>query len=644
MRSIEAEAPRALDRLVRDCLAKDPDERWHSIHDVKLQLEAIAESPADAGISALAVEPRRSRLPWVLFGIAASVAITAFVALWVRPGASPVNARPVVRFAIAPPDGGAFGDTVETLCIALSPDGSQLAYIASDRKGDRQIWLRPMTSLEGRGVPGTVGARALVWSPDGRALAFFAGDKLKRVDLPDGAPVTLSDVPNVRVTASWGAEHILFAAVPGGIFRVPVGGGAPVLELEANRDRKEIAVTWPWFLPDGRRFLYLSRTAVGAGTVRVAEVGQPGRDLLTAVSAVQYVDPGYLVFARDSVLLGQRVDPVTLQMIGAPFQIAEPVRYFYSTGAGTFTTSRNGVLVYQAHLERGRLVWLDRTGREVGVVSDSNAYSDARISRDGRRVLFSRSDPQLGSYDLFAYDIERQVEQRLTHEQTSEFGAVWLPGDERAVFSGGAPPHLFRISLASGAVEPVIPAGFQLAEDLSPDGKTLLMTQRTPRGNFDIWTMAADGTGKPAPLLETPFDEAGVRFSPDGHFIAFASDETGRFEVYVAPYPLTGGKTRLSTAGGMLPRWRRDGRELFYLSSDMHLTAVPVGTAPLTIGKPAALFAVKSASKWDDARLVDGWSDFDVSADGSRFLATVALPANEQPLTAVLNWPGDVRK
>ena len=628
-------APPALDRLVRTCLAADPDARWQSVHDVGLQLAAIDAdrvSPVDHSARKAAVE---KFLPWAV----AAMAIVVAVGSWLRPRhdtAAP--ASPSARFAIAPPLGGAFADTVETVCIALSPDGSQLAYVAADANGARRVWIRALSSVDARPIAGTENARAVIWSPDGKSIAFFVFDKLKKLDVPDGTPVTVSDVPNVRVSATWGDGIILFAAVPGGIYRVPAGGGPPVLERAVDREHGDINALWPWFLPDGRRFLYLTRQPDGRGRVMLAEVGKPTpTSVLSAVSNVQYVDPGYLVFARDGTLLAQRFDVAAARTIGEPFPIVEPVRYFYSTGATTFATSRSGVLVYQSHHEQGRLIWLDRTGRELGVVSESASHGRARISPDGRRILFDRATPGIGTYGLYLYDIARGVEQRLTTtDRLSENGGVWLPGGQSAMFWGGAPPHLFRRNMTTGAQEEMLRT-FSLTEDVSPDGKTFIFTQRTARGNFDIWTLPLAG-GAPSPLMETPFDEMSVRFARDGRHIAFASDESGRYEIYVAPFPLTGEKVRVSAGGGNLPRWSRDGRELFYLSGDFHLVAVPVqGTATLSFGAPQPLFTVSRAVKWDDVKNLDAWPDFDVSPDG-KFLAIVPQPANHEPLTAVLDW------
>ena len=638
--SLQTIEPAALDRLVRTCMAADPDERWQSAHDVRLQLREVAEASTLAPAITESTAMARSSAPWAIAGAAILIAIAAL--LGSRGQTSRTNTggtRPgVIRFPIAPPPGGAFSDTVETSCIALSPDGSQLAYVASDAAGLRRVWIRALSSIDARPLAGTDNARTVIWSPDGRAIAFFAGDKLKRLDVPDGIPVTVSDVPDVRVAASWGDGQILFSAVPGGIFRVPSNGGVPVVERAFDRAHGEQGAVLPAFLPDGKRYLYLSRRINDVGLVMIAEIGKPdAAQVLTAVSGAQYVDPGYLVFAREGTLVGQPFDAATGRTTGEAFSIADPVRYFYSTGGATYTVSRTGVLVYQAHAERAKLAWLDRAGKTLGVVSDSLSVGRVRLSPDGGQVLFDRATPNLGSFDLWRYDAARGVEQRITTDRLSEAGGVWLPNG-LAIFHGGTPPHLFRRNLATGAQEELLhPPSFSLTEDVSPDGKTFVFTQRTPRGNFDIWTLPLGG-GAPSPLLETPFDEMSVRFSRDGRYIAFASDESGRYEIYVAPFP-TGEKVRVSAEGGNVPRWSHDGRELFYISGDLHLVSVPVQTSPtLTFGVPQRLFAVARAQKWDDAKNFDSWPDFDVSLDGTKFLAVIPQPANQEPLTAVLNW------
>jgi dipeptidyl aminopeptidase/acylaminoacyl peptidase len=638
--SVQPATPSVLDRLVRVCLVKDPDDRWQTAHDVKLQLVSVQEEGM-AGSAGMATAPRSVRwLPWGVAVASLLVAVAAIAAAWLRPSAPRVVSNRVIRFPIAPPAGGAFSDTVETVSMALSPDGLQLAYVAEDANGERRVWIRAMSSVDARPVAGTDGARTVMWSPDGRSVAFFAGDKLKRLNPPDGPPVTLSDVPDVRVNGTWGRDDILYSLLPGGIYRVPVAGGATSLERTADRSRNEGSVTFPSFLPDGRRYLYMARRPDGGGTVMIAEVGKkPASVVLEGTTSAQYVAPGYLVFARDGTLLGQRFDLSSARVLGEPFPIAEPVRYFLSTGTATFTTSPSGVLVYQSHTERGRIVWLDRSGKEVGTIGVESGHSRVRIARDGRRILFDRTLPNIGTLDMWLLDVARGVEQQVTTDRLSETAGIWLTPDS-VIFSGRTPPHLMLKDLRTNAEEEWFQApSFQLTEDISPDGKTFLFTQRTARGNFDIWTMPVNPRGAAAPLFETPFDEYSPRFSPDGRYMAFASDESGRYEVYVAALPYTGGKTRVSAAGGWLPRWSRDGRELFYLSGDLHLMAMPVRLAPsIVLGAPQPLFAVKRATEWVDAKPNVGWPDFEVSPDGTKFLAIVPGPANQQPLTAVINF------
>jgi eukaryotic-like serine/threonine-protein kinase len=638
--------PTVLDRIVRGCLTKDPDERWQTAHDVKLQLSAVQE---DSGIAPAreSISPARSRswLPWAIAAASMVVAAgAASAALWMRAAPAPAPVNRVVRFSIPPPEGAAFSDTVETICIALSPDGSQLAFVAENEKGDRRVWMRSLAAVEARPVPGTEGARTVIWSPDGKAIAFFSGGKLKRLDLPDGAPVTLSDVPDVRIDATWGADYILFGIKPAAIYRVPSGGGAPVVERTPDRAQQEISVSWPSFLPDGRRYLYMTRK-VDSATVMIGEIGKPGRPVLTqsGFSLARYVDPGHLVYVRDGTLLAQRFDVASERTVGDPFPVAEPVRYFMSSGAATLTAA-SGVLVYQSHAEMARLAWIDHAGKETGTIGTPGGYGRLRLSPDGRQLLFDRAQASIGTYDLFRFDIDRGIEQRLTSDRLSEIGGTWLPGATAAMYSAGAPPHLFRKDLATGREEQVLPPpGFQLTEDLSPDGTTFVFTQRTERGNFDIWSMPLDRSRPPAPLAETPFDEASVRFAPDGRSIAFASDESGRYEVYAAAFPMTGERVRISPAGGNQPRWSRNGRMLYYLAGDLQVMAVPVQSA-MRFGAPHALFAIARAAKWDDVKYGAGWSDFDVSADDTRFLASIPLPGNQQPLTGVIHFLEGARK
>ncbi|MBK9065228.1 MAG: PD40 domain-containing protein [Acidobacteria bacterium] len=534
-------------------------------------------------------------------------------------------------------------NALEATAFAFSPDGTQLAYVAREPKGGRRVWLRALSDFEGRPLAGTEGASSVFWSPDGLALGFFAGSKLKRVDLPAGAPVSICEAAGGGgKSGTWGTGgDILYANVQGdAIYRVPASGGTPSVVLKPDAAAGEERVVWPWYLPDGRRFLFYSRFK-DTGRVMLAEPGKPPRLVLAAASTVQYVDPGYLAFVKEGSLLAQRFDPRSGTLSGVPFSVAERVRYFMSTASGSFATSRGGSLAYQVHDDVHRLVWFDRSGREVGTVGVPAKHHDVRVSRDGRPILFDRAVEDLGTYDVWSFDAGRNVETRVTSTPDSEFSPLWLPGGKGLLYSAvrGSNPRLVRRDLATGHEEVVLPeGGFQIAGDISPDGKTLVYFARAAKGSFDMWEVGLEGAGSPRLLLEGTSLGTIVRFSPDGRFLAFTSGEAGQPEAYVMPYPGPGEKTRVSSEGASGVRWSRDGSELLYLTRDLHLMSVPVRTSPsLHLGVPKSLFQVKGRS--------GGWLAFEVSTDGTRFLAiTTESVADERPLNVVVNWPAEAPK
>ena len=292
-------------------------------------------------------------------------------------------------------------------------------------------------------------------------------------------------------------------------------------------------------------------------------------------------------------------------------------------------------------LLKGRIVWLDRAGKESGSIGDSTVTTaHARISPDGTRVVFDRTQPRTGTYDLWTYDIDRAVEQSVTSARMSEISGVWLRGANAIIYSGGVPPHLIKRDLTTGTEKVLLSSpGFDVAEDTSPDGKTVVFRRRTLRGTFDIWSATLGDSPSASPIVETPFDEASVRFSPDGRHIAFESDESGRYEVYIATFPNAAVKTRVSTAGGSLPRWSRDGDELFFVAADRHLMSVPVSPGvPIALGSAAPLCDIPAGSAGGDFNPNNGWTDFDPSPDGKRFLAVVPEPAGRKPVTVMMGW------
>ena len=368
----------------------------------------------------------------------------------------------------------------------------------------------------------------------------------------------------------------------------------------------------------------------------LAEPGKTPREVAPMQSNVGYLDPGYLVFSRDGTLVGQSFDQAKGMVVGAPFSIANRVSYFYTTTAARFAVSASGTLVYQAQSDVHRLVWFDRAGRETGQVGSDGEYQAPRLSPDGRRLAFSRM--AAGANDVWDVDFERGAETRLTFGVSSEQPGPWMPDGRSLIFNAdhGEPPEIFRKDLTTGAELRVVPGSgtFQEPQDVSPDGKTLLYVERSNGGNH-IWMFGMDGAHQPAQAIASNFEDYGVRFSRDGRYFSYTSNSSGRQEVYVSPFPPTGEKVRVSTAGGGSARWSRDTPELFYLSPAGQMMSAAVQTKPaLHVESPVPLFAVNPAHSW---------REFDV-ASGARFLAVVwESRASGQPITVVLNWSPDLQ-
>jgi hypothetical protein len=355
--------------------------------------------------------------------VAATVATAGVVLLltgwatWARPDTTDRGEAPA-RFLMAPPQDHRFGSGAERTHLAFSPDGSQLAFIArSSNGGVPRIWVRPIAEVDARPIAGTDGARSLFWSPDGRSLAFFAGNTLQRLVLPAGVPVRVCVVDEViGLTGTWGADGtILIGSVRGDVIQeVPAGADRPAALLQPDSSLGEVRVNWPWFLPDGRRFLYQSRRRDGTGWVMLGERGRPSRPLMAAVSNAQWMDPDLVVFVRDGTLLAQRVDLVSAHSVGEPVPIAGPVTYIYSTARAEFTASRSGHIAYASRSDSSRLVWRDRQGANIEEIGTPGNYQSIRLASDGSRVLFERFREGLGTPDVWALDLVRGGETRLT--------------------------------------------------------------------------------------------------------------------------------------------------------------------------------------------------------------------------------------
>ena len=653
IRSLRPEVPSAIEPLVSVCLAKDRERRWQSAHDVDLQLEAIAGGSSHPDLPAAGPpRPKARWLPWAAAGIFGAIA-TAL--LWKAGSAPPPKTR-TVQFPLLPPPGRAFFTTYETKTIAVSPDGSRVAFVSStyatsaarrgiaapDAPGSRGIWIRHLASLESRPVPGTEDASSLFWSPDGESLGFFTPGKLKRIRIEDGAlPVPIADLPLGGSSAgTWGSSgEILFASVQGSeILRVSGSGGTPEKVIETRPGEGRVA--WPWFLPDGKRFLYTIRNPDGGGGVMLAEPGRSPRRLTSTSSSAQYVDPGYVLFVHEGALLAQRLDLDAGKLVGEPFPIAAHVSYYFlSTGHASFAASPSGTLVYQTHDDVGRLTWFDLQGRVVETIGSPGDYLNVAPAPSGGKIFYDRTRPGIGTFDVWSWDVGRGVETAVTSGPETEFAPIALLGGNQVVYSARrrAAPELSRLDLEKGTEERLTDAkGFQRSEDLSPDGKTLAYIERSPAGNFDIWTLPLSPLGEPVPFLQGPFDKREVRFSPDGRYVAFISNESGQAEAYVTAYPGPGTRIRVSVEGAQLLQWSRGSGAIYFVSAAGRLTALPVRTGPtLEVGAPKVLFTITGKP----------WLDFAVSNDEKRFLAVAPeATADDQPMTVVVDWPASLRR
>jgi Tol biopolymer transport system component len=632
--SVSPGCPKALDRLVRVCLAKEPEARWQSAHDVGLQLETIQEAP----IAAPRAISRAVRfLPWSV----AALAVLFAGALAVRSlrGRSVPPSDAVVRFSVPPPPGAAFLASVEGRAFALSPDGRALAFVADDADGTSRIFLRPLAALDAHPLAGTEGANSLFWSPDGRSLGFFAGGKLKRLDPASGeAAVPVCDVRETSYAGSWGAGgQIIFSTVHGdAIFAASTDGGPARPILRPDPARKEGRLLWPSFLPDGIRFLYLLHRLDNSKVLMLFEPGRPPREIGPIASDAQLVDSGFLFFVREGTLLAQRFDVESARLSGEPILVAPNVDYFLSTGSAEFSASRAGSFAYHFGESRDRFVWLDRQGRSGPPVGSPGRNMRMTLSPDGGRLLFDRTRPGIGTWDVWILDLARGGEERVTADPDTELAGAWMP-DGRGIFysaNRGLGPQLIRRDLETGRDEDVIPGvGFQQAQDVSPDGRTLAFLERSAKGpgRFEAWTVALDGSRQRNALSPSTFRQSQVRFSPDGKFVALISDETGRPEVYVMPFPPTGKKVRVTSDGALLMRWPHGSGEILYVSADRRMVSIPVKIVPgLELGKPVTLFHLPGDRRW---------TDFDVTADAQRFLADVPeVSVLEVPLSVVTGW------
>jgi len=644
-----------VDHVVRRCLAKDPEERWQAASDVMRELQWIADAPS---ASATDEASGRSALHrWRIFSVAVIVlvAVAAVIArFW---GAGPV-ASASLTFTVAPPEGATFvtpGGPVGQPWLALSPDGKVLAFVALSPDGRQRLWTRPLASTMAHPLPGTDGAQAPFWSPDSRSLAFFTRGKLEVADAAGGMPLIVTEAPGYFGSGSWNRDNtIVFAATPRneGLRSVQVGVAHASSHAVTRTDhsRGQRGHFAPQFLPDGRHFLFGVGGTVGGGEAETwvgsLDGGEP-RLLLRAESMAHYAEPGYLLFKRGS-LFAQLIRGRDPQLVGDPVALtAADVGSSSVVPYLALSMSTTGILAYGVtRAEETRLAWRDRTGRLLGFI-DVTAASSPTLSRDGSMLAVSRSLPQTGT-DLWLYDVKRGTPMRFTFDSAGSRGGVWSPDGKDLIFGAarnGTLGQLYRrATTGSGSDELLSTIDGAFPSDWSPDGRFILFHTNNnsdqgtvdQRNGYDLWILSlADRQSRP--LVRTPFHEIHGALSPDGRWLAFASDESGVFDVYVQAFPGGQAKRLVSKGGGTEPRWRADGHELFYVSSDRRLMVVPTTIGPaFEAGPPAALFEMNVR----DLAFTSG-RRYDVTPDGQRFVVQ-ELIGRDSPsaLTVMVNWSG----
>jgi Tol biopolymer transport system component len=642
--TVQPVTPAALDRTVRQCLAKEPDARWQSARDLREELKWIAAEGERAAPATPTRVRQRARAAGLVVATSLIVAVLTIVAMRALRPVAPESI--VTRFdVVTPPTSDAFS-------FALSPNGRQVAFVAS-AEGVSRLWVRSFDLGSTRSLAGTEGASYPFWKPNGSAIGFFANGKLKHVDVSGGLPQALTDVPGARGGA-WNQDGVIvFAPQTAGLMRIAETGGTPVVLTRLAPG--EGSHRWPQFLPDGRRFLFLSALAQ-PGTHGVYLGSLDGREptrLLPGETAAMYAPPGYLLRVINGALVAHRFNPDSGVVSLEPETLAQPVGIDDGTFHSAFSVSPSALAHRVGGAARRQLVWFDRTGHVTGTVGppDDASLSGPELAPVGRRIAMNRYVQ--GNYDIYITEIAGGPPSKFTFDPTNDRAAVWSPDARSIVFSNNRNGKfdLFE-KVASGASDEhplLVTPQNKIACDWSPDGRFLLYASDDPTTGSDLWALPMTGGGKPFPVMQTHADEREGQFSPtDGRWVAYVSNESGIDEVYIQAFPGPGGKRQVSTNGGVDPRWGRDGRELFYMAPDGKLMALSIhvdadGRA-LNLGPPVALFPTRLATGPNVTTGFISTPQYAVAPDG-RFLMNVTADDNVvSPISVVLNWATGLKK
>ncbi|HET9386209.1 MAG TPA: protein kinase [Gemmatimonadales bacterium] len=627
---LPSDTPASIRRLLRRCLRKDPHERLQHIGDARIEIDDTLNDPEAA--TPLVVRPSlREQIAWAALALVTLSAVAAFV--WLPRSALPGAASPEMRLELNTPP------TTDVTSLAISPDGQKIVF-AGDGQGGPRLWARALGSISSQPLPGTERGQFPFWSPDSKAIGFFADGKLKRLDIDTSAVQSLTDAIAGR-GGTWNADDVILFApnATGRLWRVSASGGEPA-QVTQGGDRGNDR--FPVFLPDGNHFIFYVQGAA-SGVYLGDLAGSAPRRLVEADATAVFRGPSDLLFVRQRTLFAQTLDPARLALVGNPTPLAENVALAGSTGHSALSASAAGTIVFRTGSAGGRrqFVWLDRSGGEIGKVGerDSGGPTNPSMSPDGRRVAMLRTTN--GNVDVWLLDIVRGVLSRFTSDAANDVNPAWSPDGAQIAFqsnrTGVSDLYLKSASGAGGDQVLLSTPEDKAPSDWSRDGGFLLYRNTGPKTGYDLWALPMTGDRKQFSVVQTEFEERDGQFSPDGKWVAYQSNESGRFEIYVRPFPGPGGTWQVSTNGGAQVRWRPDGKEIFYVATmDEKLMAVPIaftGNQP-EIGKPTALFTTRLGGA------VQGLfkQQYMVSADGRSFLVNAVADEAASPISLILNW------
>ena len=620
-------------------------DRETSVPSPHLEAKKEPSGAATRQTSELVSAPRMSRL-WLFVGAASVAVLLVGVVVAVGVILRRTTDSGPISFVVLPPEGTTLSPSASLLSV--SPNGRHLAFLALSAQGRRTLWVRSLGSVAARALPGTEDALAPFWSPDSRYLGFFASGKLKKIDSAGGPPQVIADAHGTSFGGTWNQHGlILFGGDGTGLFVVPSSGGTPRPVTRVDAGKGETAHSFPSFLPDGRQFTFLRRTGSwGSGGVYLGSLDSATViPLLNADSQAIYTAPGYLLFLREEGLYAQRFDTRRRQLAGEPQRIIERVGFNPGGLRGMFSVSDSGVLAYRPPQEN-ELIWFDRTGEPLKALGPAPGDRNPALSPDGRRIAVDRFEPSTRTRNIWILELDRGVASRLTSGRW-DIAPVWSPDGTRVAFASDRQGKLaiFEKSAAGGPDERMlVEAPVDSVVDWSRDGRFLFFTEPSlVRPDVAVLRLVTDG--KRERFIDTPFNERTPRLSPDGRWLAYSSDETGRAEVYVTSFPGRQERWRVSSAGGVEPVWRADGKELFYIAADQKLMAASVRTGESfrILETPAGLFQTRTESSGQLG--IMGRNQYVVSPDGQRFLIRQVPPdAPLPPITIVVDWTATLQR